>query len=245
MKTTQRLYEAAPPHLGAVPRPPIRPGHRRRQPGPGEVPVVPAAGLPVPVRLRPGVRLRRGEGPGPGADADLLRQRGRHPGRRDEGPPGLHGPPGHHGGAGVRRAAGPVQPVLHPLYALLCAAGGPAEIIAAILSCSWSYAEIGQRLAAIPGAADHPFYGEWIRSYAGEDYPKDQRRPGGADGPAGGGLHRGGVPAAGGDLRQLQPVRAGASGRWPGPWSGEPCTCWNFKRSPTSIPVRTLTSSTA
>lgn len=28
------------------------------------------------------------------------------------------------------------------------------------------------RLAAIPGAADHPFYGEWIRSYAGEDYQK-------------------------------------------------------------------------
>ena len=52
------------------------------------------------------------------------------------------------------------------------AAGGPAEIIAAILSCSWSYAEIGTRLAAIPGAADHPFYGEWIRSYAGEDYQK-------------------------------------------------------------------------
>ena len=26
--------------------------------------------------------------------------------------------------------------------------------------------------AAIPGAADHPFYGEWIRSYAGEDYQK-------------------------------------------------------------------------
>ena len=70
-----------------------------------------------------------------------------------------------------------VQPALSNLsythYMLSCAAaGGPAEIIAAILSCSWSYAEIGQRLAAIPGAADHPFYGEWIRSYAGEDYQK-------------------------------------------------------------------------
>ena len=70
-----------------------------------------------------------------------------------------------------------VQPALSNLsythYMLSCAAaGGPAEIIAAILSCSWSYAEIGTRLAAIPGAADHPFYGEWIRSYAGEDYQK-------------------------------------------------------------------------
>ena len=70
-----------------------------------------------------------------------------------------------------------VQPALSNLsythYMLACAAaGGPAEIIAAILSCSWSYAEIGAHLAAIPGAAEHPFYGEWIRSYAGEDYQK-------------------------------------------------------------------------
>ena len=37
--------------------------------------------------------------------------------------------------------------------------GGPMEIVASILACSWSYAEIGQALAAIPGAAEHPFYG--------------------------------------------------------------------------------------
>lgn len=48
--------------------------------------------------------------------------------------------------------------------------GGPREITAAILACSWSYAEIGTALAAIPGAADHPFYGEWIQGYASEDY---------------------------------------------------------------------------
>lgn len=48
--------------------------------------------------------------------------------------------------------------------------GGPMEIVASILACSWSYAEIGQALAAIPGAAEHPFYGEWIRSYASEEY---------------------------------------------------------------------------
>lgn len=48
--------------------------------------------------------------------------------------------------------------------------GGPREIAAAILACSWSYAEIGTALAAIPGAADHPFYGEWIQGYASEDY---------------------------------------------------------------------------
>lgn len=48
--------------------------------------------------------------------------------------------------------------------------GGPMEIVASILACSWSYAEIGQALAAIPGAAAHPFYGEWIRGYASEEY---------------------------------------------------------------------------
>lgn len=53
--------------------------------------------------------------------------------------------------------------------------GGPAEIVAAILSCSWSYAEIGQSLAQIPGASDHPFYGEWIRGYAGEDYAQNNQ----------------------------------------------------------------------
>lgn len=68
-----------------------------------------------------------------------------------------------------------VEPALSNLsythYMLAVAsAGGPAEIVASILACSWSYAEIGTRLAQIPGAADHPFYGEWIRSYAGEEY---------------------------------------------------------------------------
>lgn len=53
--------------------------------------------------------------------------------------------------------------------------GGPAEIVAAILACSWSYAEIGTALAAIPGAADHSFYGEWIQGYASEDYGETNR----------------------------------------------------------------------
>lgn len=48
--------------------------------------------------------------------------------------------------------------------------GGPMEIVAAILACSWSYAEIGQTLAAISGASEHPFYGEWIQSYASKEY---------------------------------------------------------------------------
>lgn len=53
--------------------------------------------------------------------------------------------------------------------------GGPAEIVAAILACSWSYAEIGRRLAARPGAAEHPLYGSWITGYASEDYAAENR----------------------------------------------------------------------
>ena len=52
----------------------------------------------------------------------------------------------------------------------VASAGGPLEIVAAILACSWSYAEIGQTLSAIPGASEHPFYGEWIQGYASADY---------------------------------------------------------------------------
>ena len=68
-----------------------------------------------------------------------------------------------------------VQPSLDSLsythYMLAVAdMGGPMEIVASILACSWSYAEIGQALAKLPGAADHPFYGEWVRSYASDDY---------------------------------------------------------------------------
>ena len=68
-----------------------------------------------------------------------------------------------------------VKPALDNLsytnYMLAVAnAGGPMEIVAAILAYSWSYAEIGQALAARPGAAEHPFYGEWIRGYASEEY---------------------------------------------------------------------------
>lgn len=53
--------------------------------------------------------------------------------------------------------------------------GGPAEIAAAILACSWSYAEIGQALAKLPGATEHPFYGEWIQGYASRDYDATNR----------------------------------------------------------------------
>ena len=52
----------------------------------------------------------------------------------------------------------------------VASSGSPMEIVAYILACSWSYAEIGQALAAVPGAAEHPFYGEWSQGYSSEEY---------------------------------------------------------------------------
>jgi len=49
--------------------------------------------------------------------------------------------------------------------------GGAAEIAAAILSCALSYEAIARRMVAQrPEAAGHPFYGEWVRGYADEEY---------------------------------------------------------------------------
>lgn len=48
--------------------------------------------------------------------------------------------------------------------------GDIADIAAAILACSWSYAEIGKKLAEIPGASEHELYGEWISGYSSDEY---------------------------------------------------------------------------
>lgn len=52
-------------------------------------------------------------------------------------------------------------------------AGDVAAITAAILACSWSYAEIGLRLNEIPGAVQHPLYGEWISGYCSDAYQEE------------------------------------------------------------------------
>ncbi|GGA15082.1 aminopyrimidine aminohydrolase [Paenibacillus marchantiophytorum] len=48
--------------------------------------------------------------------------------------------------------------------------GSLAELTAALLPCMWSYWEIGVMLKEIPGAADHPDYGEWVRMYSSEEF---------------------------------------------------------------------------
>jgi thiaminase/transcriptional activator TenA len=48
---------------------------------------------------------------------------------------------------------------------------GEAEILAAILSCAYSYEVIAKTmLERNPAAADDPFYGEWIWGYANPHY---------------------------------------------------------------------------
>ncbi|WP_147804730.1 thiaminase II [Alkalicoccus halolimnae] len=53
--------------------------------------------------------------------------------------------------------------------------GSLSDLVAALLPCAWSYWEIGRELAAIPGAADHPLYGEWIRMYSSEEFAQTAR----------------------------------------------------------------------
>jgi thiaminase (transcriptional activator TenA) len=47
--------------------------------------------------------------------------------------------------------------------------GDFAELVAAVLPCMWSYAEIGSHLAA-GGLPDHKGYAEWIEMYAGDEF---------------------------------------------------------------------------
>ena len=55
---------------------------------------------------------------------------------------------------------------------------GPAEIMAAVLSCAISYEYIAKWIVQhYPNAAQHEFYGEWVQSYASEEYAAEKRAP--------------------------------------------------------------------
>lgn len=48
---------------------------------------------------------------------------------------------------------------------------GEAEILAAILSCAYSYEIIARKIVKnSPAALDHPFYGDWVKGYADPHY---------------------------------------------------------------------------
>jgi thiaminase (transcriptional activator TenA) len=46
--------------------------------------------------------------------------------------------------------------------------GGPVEILAAVLPCTWSYGAIGRQLSG--GAADHPVYRPWLAFFGSDEY---------------------------------------------------------------------------
>jgi thiaminase/transcriptional activator TenA len=49
--------------------------------------------------------------------------------------------------------------------------GDELDILVAILSCAWSYAEIGKKtVEKYPEAVNHPFYGEWVKGYTSKEY---------------------------------------------------------------------------
>ncbi|MDV2683031.1 thiaminase II [Alkalihalophilus lindianensis] len=48
--------------------------------------------------------------------------------------------------------------------------GSLIDLVTAILPCAWSYYEIGKKLAEIPGAMEHEFYGEWVTMYQSEEF---------------------------------------------------------------------------
>jgi thiaminase/transcriptional activator TenA len=50
------------------------------------------------------------------------------------------------------------------------AQGGPLEIMAAIVPCTWSYGDIAEALVDEGQVHDHPVYAEWIRFYSEQPF---------------------------------------------------------------------------
>ena len=52
--------------------------------------------------------------------------------------------------------------------------GGEAEVLAAILSCAYSYEMIARNIVRNnPDSVNHSFYGDWIRGYVSDEYSKE------------------------------------------------------------------------
>ena len=51
---------------------------------------------------------------------------------------------------------------------------GEAEVLAAILSCAYSYEMIARNIVKNnPDSVNHEFYGDWIKGYASDEYSKE------------------------------------------------------------------------
>ncbi len=47
---------------------------------------------------------------------------------------------------------------------------GLAELMTAVLACSWTYKLIGDFMETVPGAKEHAFYGTWVSMYMSDEY---------------------------------------------------------------------------
>src|SRR5271154_7171895 len=68
---------------------------------------------------------------------------------------------------GGSRGLAPANVAYTSFLLATAAAGGPLEITAAILPCSWSYVEIARDLAN--DLAEHPVYSDWVSFYLAEE----------------------------------------------------------------------------
>jgi thiaminase (transcriptional activator TenA) len=75
---------------------------------------------------------------------------------------------------GGARAAAPANLAYTSWLLAVAFSGGPVEILAAVLPCTWSYGAIGRQLS--PGAADHPVYRPWLSFFGSDDYDAVVRR---------------------------------------------------------------------
>jgi len=48
--------------------------------------------------------------------------------------------------------------------------GSFGEFVSAILPCMWSYQEIGEKIAKMKDAEQHPIYSNWVATYSSKEY---------------------------------------------------------------------------
>lgn len=69
---------------------------------------------------------------------------------------------------GGHHAAAPATVAYSGFLVSTAGRGGPPELMAALLPCTWSYADIAVALRA--EIAEHPVYAQWVRFFASTDY---------------------------------------------------------------------------
>lgn len=73
----------------------------------------------------------------------------------------------------IKNTKGSLANLSYSKYMLAIAhTGTVAELTVSLLSCMWSYQEIGIELNKIKGSTEHKLYGEWVKGYLSEDYKK-------------------------------------------------------------------------